>query len=58
MRFPVTITPDDNNTFLVTFPDMPGAITHGDTKEEVLARAPEALLTVLDALYEGPPRYS
>jgi antitoxin HicB len=50
MRYPVTITPDDNGTFLVTFPDVPEAITFGDTREDALARAPEALLTIFDAL--------
>ena len=49
MRYPVTLTPDDNQT-VVTFPDVPGAITYGDTVEEALARAPDALLTVFDAL--------
>jgi antitoxin HicB len=50
MRYPVTLTPDDNQTVVVTFPDVPGAITFGDTVEEALARAPDALLTVFDAL--------
>jgi antitoxin HicB len=50
MRYPVTLTPDDRQTVVVTFPDVPGAITYGDTVEEALARAPDALLTVFDAL--------
>ena len=49
MRYPVTLTPDGDQT-VVTFPDVPGAITYGDTVEEALARAPDALLTVFDAL--------
>jgi antitoxin HicB len=48
-RYPVRITRDDNNTFLVTFPDVPGALTFGDTREEALERAQDALLTVFDA---------
>jgi antitoxin HicB len=48
MRYPVTITPDDG-AFVVTFPDVPGAITYGDTIEEAIARAPDALLTIFDA---------
>lgn len=48
MDYPVTITPDDNDTFLVTFPDVPGAITYGDTIEEALARAPFALSSILE----------
>ena len=50
MRYPVVLTPDDNQTVVVTFPDVPGAITYGDTVDEALARAPDALLTVFDAL--------
>src|SRR5688572_15801680 len=50
MRYPVSITRDDNDTFLVTFPDVPGAVTYGDTIEEALTRAPDALATVFDAL--------
>lgn len=49
MRYPVTITKDDNDTFLVTFPDVPGAITYGKTKEDALAHAVDALLTIFDA---------
>jgi antitoxin HicB len=49
MRYPVTLTPDDNGTVIVTFPDIPDAITYGDTKDEALARAPDALLTIFDA---------
>jgi antitoxin HicB len=45
----VTISPDDNGTFLVTFPDVPDAVTYGDTIQEALERAPEALLTIFDA---------
>jgi antitoxin HicB len=49
MRYPVTVTKDSNGTFLVRFPDVPDAITFGETKEEALMRAQDALLTVFDA---------
>lgn len=48
MRYPVTITPDDRQ-FTVTFPDVPEAVTFGETRDEALQRAPDALLTVFDA---------
>ena len=48
MRYPVTITPDDGQ-FTVTFPDVPEAVTFGETRAEALQRAPDALLTVFDA---------
>ena len=49
VRYPVTLTKDDNDTILVTFPDVPDAVTYGDTKEDALSRAADALLTVFDA---------
>jgi antitoxin HicB len=49
MRYPVTVSKDDNGTFLVRFADVPEAITYGDTKEEALAHAQDALLTAFDA---------
>lgn len=49
VRYPVTLTADDNDTILVTFKDFPEAQTFGDDKEEALARAVDALETVIDA---------
>jgi antitoxin HicB len=48
MRYPVTITPDDGQ-FTVTFRDVREAVTFGETREEALRRAPDALLTIFDA---------
>jgi antitoxin HicB len=50
MKYPLVITKDDNDTYRVSFPDVPEAITFGDTKEEALVHAEEALLTAFDAL--------
>ncbi len=49
VRYPVTLTKDDNDTYMVTFPDVLDAVTFGETKEEALSRAADALLTVFDA---------
>jgi antitoxin HicB len=46
-KYPVKIKADDNGTFLVTFLDIPEAITFGDTKKEALERAVECLDTAL-----------
>lgn len=46
----VEITPDDNDTFLVTFPDVPGAISYGETEAEALANAVDALETLFSGL--------
>jgi len=45
-NYPVILTPDDG-TLLVTFPDVPEAITFGNTKEEALLHAVDALETAL-----------
>jgi len=49
MEYPVTLTPDDNETYLVNFPDIEGAVTFGATIAEALAHAPNALATILEA---------
>jgi len=45
-NYPVILTPDDG-TVLVTFPDVPEAITFGATEEEALLHAVDALETGL-----------
>lgn len=45
--YPVTLTPDDNGTVLVTFVDVPEAITFGADKDEALLNAIDALETGL-----------
>lgn len=47
--YPVMLSRDDNDTFLVSFPDFPEAHTFGETKEEALERAIDALATIIDA---------
>lgn len=49
VRYPVVLAPDDNDTILVTFPDFPEAHTFGNDEPEALARAIDALETVIDA---------
>jgi antitoxin HicB len=46
-RYPVRMLPDDNGTILVTFPDVPEAITFGENEQDALARAAEALEAAL-----------
>jgi antitoxin HicB len=50
MDYPVDLRPDDNATLLVTFPDVPGAITFGTDEEEALTNAVDALEAVFSAL--------
>ena len=48
LSYPVELTPDDNDTVMVTFPDVPEAVTFGDDEADALARAVDALETALN----------
>jgi len=48
--YPVRLEPDDNDTILVTFPDVPGAITFGETEAEALDHAVDALESILSVM--------
>lgn len=51
--YPVTLTPDNiDGGFVVTFDDIPEAITQGDTEAEALAAAKDALESALDFYFE------
>lgn len=51
--YPVTLTPDEAvGGFVVTFVDIPEAITQGDTEAEALAAARDALESALDFYFE------
>lgn len=53
MKFPVTLTPDEaDGGFVVTFQDIPEAITQGETVEKALAMAKEALETAMEFYFE------
>jgi antitoxin HicB len=52
MRYPIRIRPD-GKFFLVTFPDIPEAITQGESMEQALAVAADALETALDFYFDG-----
>ena len=59
LMYPVTLTSDEENGgFVVTFADVPEAITQGNTLPEALANAGEALAAAMDFYTEskrGPP---
>jgi antitoxin HicB len=46
-QYPVTLEPDDNGTILVSFPDIPEAVTCGDNEADALIHAQDALITAL-----------
>ncbi len=53
--YPIEFTPDDNDTVMVTFPDLPEAVTFGEDEADARANATDALETAL-AAYIGDRR--
>ena len=51
MLYPAKLTPE-NGGYVVTFRDIPEAITQGDTKEEAIAMAADALATAMEFYFE------
>jgi antitoxin HicB len=47
LQYPALLEKDDNDTWLVTFPDFEDAVTFGDTRPTALAHAVDALESVL-----------
>ena len=45
--FPCELNPDEDGSFVVTFPDIPEAITGGGDRTEALEMARDALATAL-----------
>jgi antitoxin HicB len=53
LAYPVTLTPDrESGGFVVSFPDIPEALTQGETIEEALRMAQDALESALDFYFE------
>lgn len=52
MRYPAHFMPAEEGGFVVTFRDIPEAITQGDTEEEAMEMATDALLTAMDFYFE------
>jgi antitoxin HicB len=52
MNYPVRLTPAEEGGFVVTFRDIPEAITQGDDKADAMAMAQDALITAMDFYFE------
>jgi antitoxin HicB len=52
MRYPVKLKKAKEGGYVVTFPDIPEAITQGETVEESLQRSKEALESAMDFYFE------
>lgn len=46
-EYPVLLEPDDNDTVIVVFPDIPGAHTYGNDVEDALLHAADCLITAV-----------
>lgn len=53
MRYPAHFEAVPEGGYVVTFRDVPEAITQGDTEEEAMAMAEDALVTAMDFYFEG-----
>jgi antitoxin HicB len=51
MRYPINLESCDGG-YVVSFPDIPEALTQGDTREEALAMGLDALVTSFDFYFE------
>lgn len=51
-NYPAKFAPDADGGFVVTFRDIPEAITQGDTMEEAMEAARDALITAMDFYVE------
>jgi len=49
LKYPVKLVLDTNDTLLVTFPDIPEAVTYGETRAEALQNAVDALESMIMA---------
>jgi len=45
--YPIDLIPQDDGSFLVSFPDIPEAITDGSTKNEALSETADCLIAAL-----------
>lgn len=52
MRYPAKFTPAKEGGFVVTFRDIPEAITQGDSREEATAMAEDVLVSAMDFYFE------
>lgn len=52
LSYPVNLELDTNNSYLVTFPDIPEALSAGEDEGEALLNALDALETVIEAYFD------
>ena len=61
ISYRIELTPDDNDTFLVTCPDLPGVVSYGETEAEAIHWASDAIETFVGSClrhFENIPKPS
>jgi len=53
LNYPIKLTPDSNGTLLIKFPDFPEATSVGDTVEDALHEAVDAMITALEIYFDA-----
>lgn len=53
LNYPVILTPDSNDTYLVDFPDLPEAHSVGETMDEALREAVDAVITAIEMYFDA-----
>lgn len=53
MRYPAKFTPAPEGGFVVTFRDIPEAITQGNTEQEAMEMAEDVLLSSMNVYIQG-----
>ena len=52
LSYPVNLERDNNNTYLVTFPDIPEAVSVSDDEDEALLNALDALESAIEIYFD------
>lgn len=52
MKYRVLIEQDDDGFFVAEVPSLPGCVTQGDTREEAILNAREAIAVYMDSLHD------
>lgn len=53
MTYTIIMEPTPDGGWVALVPDLPGILLAGDTRDDLLARAPGAILDYLDVMREG-----
>jgi predicted RNase H-like HicB family nuclease len=57
LKYLINLEKNENGVYTVTVPALPGCITQGDTWEEAVANAQEAILGYIESIKEARAEY-